>query len=373
MESSSGTKRKPEGNGEQEVDQEGNPSSHDENVSNTNQALVVKKQKTGDIVVSDSQINNKQLMGVTRTSGLYAPIMLLTGHKAEVYSVKFSPSGNHVVSGGFDKLIFLWDTYGECQNYGLMRGHTNAVLDVAWSADEERILSASADKTVAVWDSQYTNRIRKLAEHRSVVNCVSPPRRGELLVSGSDDATTKIWDWRSKASVVTYDCKFPVMSACFSLSGDQVFTAGLDNDIKVWDVRKAAVIWSLEGHMDTVSGIKLSNDGSYLLSNSMDNSLRIWDVRPFAIGNRCIKVIGGIQHNYEKVLLRCSWSPDGSRVSGGSSDRFVYVWDTASAHILYKLPGHRGSVNEVDFHPKEPIIASASSDQTIYLGEIKPY
>lgn len=35
--------------------------------------------------------------------------------------------------------------------------------------------------------------------------------------------------------------------------------------------------------------------------------------------------------------------------------RFVYVWDTTSRRILYKLPGHAGSVNEVAFHPEEPI------------------
>jgi Prp8 binding protein len=80
----------------------------------------------------------------------------------------------------------------------------------------------------------------------------------------------------------------------------------------------------------------------------------------------------GVQHNFEKTLLRCAWSPDGSKVAAGSGDRFVYVWDTASRKILYKLPGHKGSVHEVDFHPKEPILASCSSDQTVFLGEFKP-
>ena len=51
------------------------------------------------------------------------------------------------------------------------------------------------------------------------------------------------------------------------------------------------------------------------------------------------------QHNYEKNLLKCSWSPDGSKVAAGSSDRAVYVWDTTSRNLLYKLPGHGGSVN----------------------------
>ena len=35
--------------------------------------------------------------------------------------------------------------------------------------------------------------------------------------------------------------------------------------------------------------------------------------------------------------------------------RFVYIWDTTSRRILYKLPGHAGSVNEVAFHPEESI------------------
>lgn len=37
---------------------------------------------------------------------------------------------------------------------------------------------------------------------------------------------------------------------------------------------------------------------------------------------------------------------------------------------VLQLPGHKGSVNEAVFHPKEPIIGSASSDKNIYLGEI---
>lgn len=58
------------------------------------------------------------------------------------------------------------------------------------------------------------------------------------------------------------------------------------------------------------------------------------------------------------------------QVTCGSSDRYVYVWDVASRKILYKLPGHNGSVNEVVFHPDEPILCSASSDRQLYLGEL---
>jgi Prp8 binding protein len=98
--------------------------------------------------------------------------------------------------------------------------------------------------------------------------------------------------------------------------------------------------------------------------------LRIWDMRPFAPTNRCVKVLSSHMHSFEKTLLRCDWSPDGEQVAAGSADRMVYIWEVASRRLLYKLPGHLGSVNDVAFHPKEPIVMSASSDKALYLGEL---
>nr|AFK37343.1 unknown [Medicago truncatula] len=127
---------------------------------------------------------------------------------------------------------------------------------------------------------------------------------------------------------------------------------------------------TLQGHQDMITSMQLSPDGSYLLTNGMDCKLCIWDMRPYAPQNRCVKILEGHQHNFEKNLLKCGWSPDGSKVTAGSSDRMVYIWDTTSRRILYKLPGPNGSVNECVFHPNEPIVGSCSSDKQIYLGEI---
>ena len=63
-----------------------------------------------------------------------------------------------------------------------------------------------------------------------------------------------------------------------------------------------------------------------------------------------------------KNLLRCAWSADGSKITAGSGDRYLYIWDTTSRRILYKLPGHAGSVNDVAFHPTEPIGKSRAQE-----------
>jgi Prp8 binding protein len=140
----------------------------------------------------------------------------------------------------------------------------------------------------------------------------------------------------------------------------------------VWDLRKEAVQMTLTGHGDSVTGMALNSEGTHLLTNSMDNTLRVWDVRPYAPSNRCIHLLHGHQHTFEKHLLKCAWQADNKRVTAGSGDRMVYVWDMNTQQLEYKLPGHSGSVNEAVFHPTEPVLASASSDGTIFMGELAP-
>lgn len=64
-----------------------------------------------------------------------------------------------------------------------------------------------------------------------------------------------------------------------------------------------------------------------------------------------MKTMGGVQHNFEKNLLRCSWNYNDKLVTSGSADRMVYIWDTETGNMIHRLGGHHGSVNEAVFHP----------------------
>lgn len=252
-----------------------------------------------------------------------------------------------------------------------LEGHSNAVLGLCWAPAGDRLLSCGPDKTVRAWDAVTGEQVKKYRDHSSYVNAVAAAPKGPpLVVSGSDDCSAKVWDLRVRGSVQTFADQYQVLAVSFSTDGQHVFTGGIDNAVKAWDMRMGELAYTMEGHTDTVTGMELSPDGNHLLTNSMDNTLRMWDVRPFAPDDRCVRTFTGHSHNYEKGLLRCAWSANGGRVSCGSADRMVYVWDSSSGRMTYKLPGHAGCVHDVAFHPTEPIIGSASADQTIYLGEL---
>jgi len=343
-------------------------------------ALVESKKARHEVVAASGGAggNELQAAGPARTSNMDAPIMLLKGHEGEVYTAKFHPEGQFLASAGFDRQIYLWKVYDECDNIHVYSpSHLGAIVDLQFTKDGSQICTASTDKTVGLFDTATCQRIKRFKGHTGFVNAVSPgPSEGSPLVaSASDDCSVKIWDQRRKNPATNLNSTYQVTAVAFGDSPHQIISAGIDNAVKIWDLRKGTrPAHELAGHTDTVTGLALSPDGSYVLSNAMDNTLRVWDVRPFVPGGgdeRCVKIITGHKHNFEKNLLHCAWSPDGALVAAGSADRFVYIWDTTTRKIVYKLPGHLGSVNDVDFHKIEPIILSAGSDKQIFLGEFE--
>ena len=126
-----------------------------------------------------------------------------------------------------------------------------------------------------------------------------------FFFAGADDGHTKLWDARQRTPVASLTSRFQVTAVALSADAKTVYSGGLDGDVKVWDIRKDEIAYSLEGHGNVITGISLSPDGGHLLSNSMDKTLKMWDVRNFVAGERCAKTFVGIEHNFEKWLLKC--------------------------------------------------------------------
>ena len=301
------------------------------------------------------------------------------------------------VKGGKGSLltkIVTWNTYGQCENYGSLTGHRGAVLDLQWSGDSKVIFSASADMTLASWDLETGQRIRRHLGHEAVVNCVDISKRGqEILVSASDDGSVGIWDPRQRDAIDYLETDLPITAASLSEAGNEIYSGGIDNMIHAWDLRKNAIVYSMSGHTDTITSLQISPDSQTLLSNSHDSTVRTWDIRPFAPTDRHVNTYDGAPFGLERNLIRASWDPRGEKIAAGSGDRTAVVWDAKTEKILYKLPGHKGPVNDVRFSPNdEPIsefffffffflvaqmliengfsVVSASSDRTLLLGEL---
>lgn len=85
-------------------------------------------------------------------------------------------------------------------------------------------------------------RVRKIRAHGGIINSVDRTMAGgagsELIVTGSDDGTVKVWectddDGVAKQFVANFDIGCPVTGVCWGKDGQNIYVASLDNEIHV--------------------------------------------------------------------------------------------------------------------------------------------
>lgn len=312
-----------------------------------------------------------------RTSTLDSPTMLLSGHTSAVLSCAFSPT-SLLATAGIDTQVLLWNITGNCPNYGILKAQTKAVLQVAWNRNSTNIAACSADQSVAWFDVNTQNLVRKFTSHTAIVNSVAVSKRGkEMLCSGGDDDHIYLHDPLTKQFTSSFDTSHPVLACTFSADGTLVYSGGTSNIISVTDLRTGNELYGLIGHEDTITGLAISPDGSKLLSQSLDNTAIVWDIRPFSsIKGRLIHRIEGCMQGIERNLVRPCWHNDSEMIACGGD--IITIWRLNGANnaggrkemceVLYRLGGHKGTVNQVAWNG--PVIASASSDGNIMVGEL---
>jgi WD40 repeat protein len=119
-------------------------------------------------------------------------------HDNSVFTVKYSPNGQLLFSGGRDAILKVWDldTF-ECLSE--QPAHWYTINDLAFSPNGQWLATASRDKTIKIWDAQ-TFKLLKVLDtardggHVNSVNAIFWSNFNDTLVSCSDDRSIILWE-----------------------------------------------------------------------------------------------------------------------------------------------------------------------------------
>jgi mitogen-activated protein kinase organizer 1 len=89
------------------------------------------------------------------------------------------------------------------------------IIYIKSSPDNGKIASGGADRQVLVWDVTSGEIVRRYTAHWERINAIEFNEESSVLISGSFDATIRLWDLRSsnfQPIQILEDCKDSVMS-----------------------------------------------------------------------------------------------------------------------------------------------------------------
>lgn len=215
----------------------------------------------------------------------------LTGnHSNFVQGVAFSPDGEHFVSVGTDRKIFLYDgKTGELKSEVTYdgAGHKGGIYSVSWSKDSKRFITASADQTIKLWDveqqkNSFTWRVGQeglpsVPDHQ--VGVVWTPRSDDTIISLSLAGDLNYFDFSTHKpyKVVTGHQK-AITALKVTKETKTLFTGSYDGRICRWDTTKGnADGLDGKGHEGNVSGFADITGGS-IVSVAWDDQARQIDV-----------------------------------------------------------------------------------------------
>ncbi|AFY30576.1 protein kinase [Calothrix sp. PCC 7507] len=161
-----------------------------------------------------------------------------------------------------------------------LTGHSNKICSVAFSPDGNTLASGSYDKTIKLWNLATGEQIRTLKGHSDTIcSVVFSPNR-ITLVSGSYDETIKLWNLATGEQIRTLTGYYNWgISVDFSPDGNTLASGSRDKTIKLWNLATGEQIRTLTGHSDEVISVAFSPDGKTLVSGSGDKTIKIWRLK----------------------------------------------------------------------------------------------
>jgi WD40 repeat protein len=235
--------------------------------------------------------------------GSWDVIRTFPAHESAVYALALSPDGSFVLSGSGDRTLKLWKVKQRTSIFGskndgpirTFEGHVDDVTSVVFSPDGRFALSGSADATLKLWDVTKGREIRTFKGHsdeivkyessdgttgkyyRGKVTSVAISPDGYLALSASWDRTAKLWDVSSGRQIHTLEGTSSVLSVSFSSDGRFALTASGDS-IALWEVSSGRQVYALKDPHTSADHAAFSSDGRFAVLVHGTGPIKLWNL-----------------------------------------------------------------------------------------------
>ncbi|XP_043909688.1 transducin-like enhancer protein 1 [Protopterus annectens] len=235
-----------------------------------------------------------------------------------IRSCKLLPDGRTLIVGGEASTLSIWDLATPTPRIKAeLTSSAPACYALAISPDAKVCFSCCSDGNIVVWDLQNQTLVRQFQGHTDGASCIDISNDGTRLWTGGLDNTVRCWDLREGRQLQQHDFTSQIFSLGYCPSGEWLAVGMESSNVEVLHISKPEK-YQLHLHESCVLSLKFASCGKWFVSTGKDNLLNAWRT-PYGASI--------FQSKESSSVLSCDISTDDQFIVTGSGDRKATVYE----------------------------------------------
>ncbi|XP_076036580.1 protein groucho-like isoform X3 [Oratosquilla oratoria] len=235
-----------------------------------------------------------------------------------IRSVKLLPDMRTLIVGGEASTLSIWDLAAPTPRIKAeLISSAPACYALAISPDSKVCFSCCSDGNIAVWDLHNQTLVRQFQGHTDGASCIDISPDGTKLWTGGLDNTVRSWDLREGRQLQQHDFTSQIFSLGYCPTGDWLAVGMESSNVEVLHVTKPDK-YQLHLHESCVLSLKFASAGKWFVSTGKDNLLNAWRT-PYGASI--------FQSKESSSVLSCDISADDKYIVTGSGDKKATVYE----------------------------------------------
>jgi len=243
-----------------------------------------------------------------------------------------------------------------------LAGHSESVMLVIFSPDGEVLASGGDDCTIKLWSvatGEELHSISVCSERHHTMYLMAFSLDGKTLISGSSDDTISLWDVATGELLRMFSV-LDSRSMALSPDGETLATGDDEGMIRLFSVSTGDEIFGREAHSDGCYELAFNPDSEILASASHDGTIKLWSTA----------TLNEIDTIDTEWIAPMAFSPDGTILSWATDNETIKLWDIAAGQEYETLDS--GYMGALAFSPDGHILATGSLiDLSVALWDVE--